>query len=209
MAFVRTRTTKAGMVSTALVESYRDAKGRPRQRVLANLYGCSSPLEALAKLALQRQRLRKEKADLAPDLEAAAKFYEHITLSALEGRKFSTEERRKIDPLLRKRKRMVRRAEKIDGLLSRIKKDGAVIQKHCEASQDEIQAAIRTHKESLERAESLALGFEFGLEQAKRDLRRLSLGGIDEKLQDDARFVTDLLRDPQTMNPQRGKPHDG
>jgi hypothetical protein len=35
MAYIKTRTTKAGSISTALVEAYRDEKGRPRQRLLA------------------------------------------------------------------------------------------------------------------------------------------------------------------------------
>jgi hypothetical protein len=46
---VRKRTTKAGTVSTALVESYRDDQGRPRQRLIANLHGEPDPLRALAK----------------------------------------------------------------------------------------------------------------------------------------------------------------
>jgi hypothetical protein len=33
MAYVRTRATRAGTVSTTLVEAYRDETGRPRQRI--------------------------------------------------------------------------------------------------------------------------------------------------------------------------------
>ena len=50
MAFVRKRVTKTGTVSSALVEAYRD-EGRPRQRVLVNLHGAETTLEAMAKLA--------------------------------------------------------------------------------------------------------------------------------------------------------------
>jgi hypothetical protein len=53
MAYVRQRTTKTGAVSTALVESYRDAQGRPRQRLLANLHGEPDTLRALARLTVR------------------------------------------------------------------------------------------------------------------------------------------------------------
>lgn len=68
MAFVRTRTTASGTVSTTLVESYRTTSGKPRQRVLANLHGAESVLESLAKLAAQRETLKKEMGDLEPEV---------------------------------------------------------------------------------------------------------------------------------------------
>src|SRR5580765_7842947 len=61
MAYIRTRTTKAGSISTTLVESYRDATGRPRQRVLANLHGEPDILRALAKLAVLHDLLSKQR----------------------------------------------------------------------------------------------------------------------------------------------------
>ena len=64
MAFIRKRRTSSGNLSTALVEPYRDNAGRPRQRVLANLYGCETTLEALAKLSAQRHRLRQERKEI-------------------------------------------------------------------------------------------------------------------------------------------------
>ena len=73
MAFVRRRKARSGglaeligeeAVSTTLVESYRDKKGRPRHRILTNLYGEETPLAALAKLAGQRDILKKRKAEL-------------------------------------------------------------------------------------------------------------------------------------------------
>ena len=54
MAYVRQRITKAGTVSTALVESYRDGQGEPRQRVLVNLHGEPDTLRALARLTVRR-----------------------------------------------------------------------------------------------------------------------------------------------------------
>ena len=143
MAFVRRRTTKAGTVSTTLVESYRNEQGEPRQRVVANLHGADTPLEALAKLAAQREQLREERAALEPDLEGAAGFYESITAASLGGHKFATHERQEIDRLMTARGRLLRRVEKLDSTLVRIQRDGAAIKQHVAASDDQIQAAIR------------------------------------------------------------------
>jgi hypothetical protein len=63
MAYVRQRTTKAGALSTALVEAYRDEQGRPRQGVLANMQGEPDTLRALARLIVQRAALRKHRAE--------------------------------------------------------------------------------------------------------------------------------------------------
>src|SRR6516164_9919101 len=65
MAYVRKRTTKAGSVSTMLVEAYRDKSGHPRQRILANMHGEPDTLRALAKLAAMREGLRQERDWLA------------------------------------------------------------------------------------------------------------------------------------------------
>ena len=175
MAFVRRRTTKAGGVSTTLLEAYRDQTGKPRQRVLANLHAAETLLEALAKLAAQRERLRKEKAELAPELEGAARFYETFTTAVLNRRKYSAAERKEIDRLMRARNRLLKRAKKVDADLARIQKDGAVIRKHCDASPDEVQAAIRKYKKELANAEALVLGTEFYADHGKREFRRLSL----------------------------------
>ncbi len=175
MAFVRRRTTTAGAVSTTLVEAYRDENGRPRQRILANLHGADTLLEALAKLAAQRELLKKEKAELEPELEGAARFYETFTTAVLTGRKYSSAKRKEIDRLMRARARLLKRAEKVDADLARIQKDGAAIRKHCDASPTEVQAAIRKYKKELATTEALALGAEFYGARAKQDFRRLSL----------------------------------
>jgi len=54
MAYIKTRKTSSGAISTSLVEAYRDAQGRPRQRIIANLHGEPDVTSALAKLAAQR-----------------------------------------------------------------------------------------------------------------------------------------------------------
>ena len=89
MAYVKTRTTSSGAISTALVEAFRDDKGRPRQRVLANLHGELDVLSALAKLAARRDALRKEHEELAAEAAHANHFYESITLKSLAGHQYS------------------------------------------------------------------------------------------------------------------------
>ncbi len=175
MAFVRKRTTKAGSVSTALVEAYRDDAGRPRQWVLANLHGADTTLEALARLAAQRQELRKEKAELDPEVKAAEQFYEQIMSSTVLGHKYSAAERKDIDRLLRARKKLLKRSEKVDALLAQIQREGAIIKKHCDASLAQVQAAIKAFQKKLERAQAGVAAYEFHLYIAKQDLRRLSL----------------------------------
>ncbi len=175
MAFVRRRTTASGGICTTLVESYRDANGRPRQRILANLYGEATPLEALAKLAAHREQLREEKAGLDQDLKGADNFYRWFTTASLGGHKFSAEEKKEIDRLLPARERLIRRARNVDVTLARIAKDGAAIKKHSDSSPAEIQAAIRKYKKGLRDAEALAASLDFGHEQAKKERRRISI----------------------------------
>ncbi|MCH8917397.1 MAG: hypothetical protein IIC52_05015 [Proteobacteria bacterium] len=167
MAFVRQRKTKAGFISTALIESYRDGLGRPRQRILANLYGAPDTTVALAKLAAQRRLLRKENRTLTSDLEKAEEFYAAITRKTIAGQA--------IDHNFRVRARLLKRAAKIKADLGRIQKDGAIIKKHCTATDGEIQKAIRDYKKELEDAEMVVLGSEWGFERAKNDLRQLTL----------------------------------
>jgi chromosome segregation ATPase len=185
MAYVRTRTTRAGTISTALVEAYRDKQGQPRQRVLANLRGEPDLLKALAKLAAQREALRKEGKALVAEAEAANQFYEVVTQNALHGFQYSAEQRKEIDDLMRQRERLLKRLAKVEASLAAIEKDGIIIKKHCAASPDEIQAAIRAYKTELRDAEALVFGLEFAarndeLKRARAALRRLS-GNFDQR----------------------------
>jgi hypothetical protein len=169
MAFVRTRGT-----ATALIEAYRDERGRPRQRLLANLHGEPDTLSALAKLAVRRDGLRKERDTLTADAVDANKFYEIVTLNSLQGKQYSATERKEIDTLLWQRERLRARMAKVESDLAAIQKDGAVIKKHCSATPDEVQAAIRAFKEKFHEAEVMSLGAEFMLKEAKAKRRRLS-----------------------------------
>jgi hypothetical protein len=179
MPYVRRRTTKAGSLSTALVESFRDEQGRPRQRLLVNLHGEPDALKALAKLASLRDMLRKERKSLAAEAVEANKFYEIVTQNTLHGRQYSPNERKEIDHLMRQRKLLLKRLAKVAYSLTIIQRDGAVIKRHCSATPDEIQAAIRAHKQEHHDAEALALGLEFArkeqIRKAKAALRRLSI----------------------------------
>jgi hypothetical protein len=172
MAFVRTRGT-----TTTLVEAYRDTNGRPRQRLLANLHGEPDTLSARAKLAVRRKALQTELAALRQDEVDTDPYYRAFTEGVLAGRQYSAAERKKIDPLLRQRDRLLARITAIEAALAVIKKDGAIIQKHCDASPAEVQEAIKRFQKKFDDAETLSLGLEYALQQskeAKAKLRRLS-----------------------------------
>ena len=102
------------------------------------------------------------------------------------GHKYSAAERKDIDRLLRARKKLLKRSEKVDTLLAQISREGAIIKKHCEASPAQIQAAIRAFQKKLKETQALVAGSEFFLYKAKQDLRRLSLDSkpveFDKKL---------------------------
>ncbi len=100
MAFVRRRKTSGGTLVTTLMESYRDAQGRPRQRTLANLHGAESADEALARLTAVGVRLERlcraveaeatavtrALAPLAGKREAALPWEARIERAALQNR---------------------------------------------------------------------------------------------------------------------------
>jgi hypothetical protein len=180
MAYVRQRSTKAAAVSTALVESYRDANGRPRQRLLANLHGQPDTLKALAMLAAQRDALRKERDRLALEADQARPFFEAITQNTLHGHQYTPAERAEIDVGLALRDRLLMRFAKVESALATLEREGAVIKKHCAATPDEIQAAIQAYKAELRAAEARVLGMQLaslmrgGLKEARAALRRLS-----------------------------------
>ena len=165
MTHITRRTTKAGSLSTALVQSYRDEQGRPRQRLLANLHGETDLLRALAKLAALREALRKERAEPS---EALEKFDEIVCARPIE----------ELDGIVRARDRTMDWLKKIDNELAAIQKDGVVIKRHCDATPEKIQAAIKTFKKELHDAEYLVKWRAFlarqKLDEAKATLRRLS-----------------------------------
>ena len=114
---------------------------------------------------------------LTADAVDANKFYEAITLNTLQGRQYSAAERKEIDALMKQRDRLLARIAKVEADLATIQKDGLVIKKHCSATPDQIQTAIKAHKRKQNDAEALVRGMEYGLreslKEAKAKLRRL------------------------------------
>ena len=104
----------------------------------------------------------------------ANEFYNIVTQQTLHGHQYNATERKEIDRLMRQRDRLLKRKTMIEADLAAIRKDGAAIKKHCPATPDEIQAAIRAYKQKLHDAEALVLGMEVGLHQHRKELRRLS-----------------------------------
>jgi len=164
-------------ISTTLVESYRDEQGRPRQRVLANLHGEETTLAALAKLAAMREWLHKERDDAAGDVIEAKQFYETVPQQTLHGVKWSAQERKEIDHLMRVRSKLLKRMQQIERDLGVIQRDGAAIKKHCCATPEEIQTAIKAFKKRHDDARNLVLGMEMmqgaSLRESRAALRRL------------------------------------
>jgi hypothetical protein len=121
MAYVKRRTTPAGTVTTALVESYCDAQGRPRQRLLVSLHGEPVTLRALARLAVQRTSLLAERKGLT-----SGKAIDEWTGEV-------------IDP------RTARRVIKfIDTKLAALAREQVILEQHCTATSKQVQAA--THE---------------------------------------------------------------
>jgi hypothetical protein len=157
MPYIRTRKTKAGSISTTLVEAYRDA-GRPRQRVLANLHGEPDMLSALGKLAMMRRGLLNE--------------LERNPLETYEAR----ESVKGAGFVLRTERAVAKhdaRVAQIYRQLDAIDRDAAVIGRYCTASDDEIEAAAEAYRKRV----LTALGKVMALGSAKREadaeLRRL------------------------------------
>ena len=194
MAFIRKRRTSSGNLSTALVEPYRDSAGRPRQRVLANLYGCETTLEALAKLSAQRQRLRQEREQIHAMLASTSEWATvAINVGADPARAkqlgVSAKEYRELSRLMKDRKKAKARLARIEALLKRVQTDGASIRKHVDATKQEIQQAIKDYQERLDKAEKMIQGIDFSVSMAKREFARLSLPGETHK-----KFDKDFIR---------------
>ena len=137
MPFVRKRKTKAGAVSTALVEAYRDYNGRPRQRILASLHGEPDVLHALAKLGFHWAHLREQAQELHGEYQEA-KEREWVW---------------KLDA-------MAKRLLHIDRALKAIERDARVIREHCTAMDEQIDAAIEAYAKRVDRAAMNALAVE-------------------------------------------------
>jgi hypothetical protein len=160
MPHIVKRTTKAGSLSTAFVEAYRDDQGRPRKRLLANLHGETDLLRALAKVALLREALRKERTELS---EALDRFDDIVCAHPME----------QFDRIVRAKDQAATRLKRVDSQLAAIQRDGVAIKKHCAATASQVQEAIRGLKNEIRDLEYAQLGAAFHQEQARAKLRRL------------------------------------
>jgi hypothetical protein len=151
MAYVRTRTTKAGMLSTTLLEAYRDENGLPRQRVLANLHGEPSTLGALAKLAVTHDALSRERNEGAEPAQEGPGF---VLIASRALTKHN------------------HRIAQIDRRLDAIEQEMAVIREHCTASDDAFQKACRHYQEDYCRAFERVIGLSLESKRAAALLRR-------------------------------------
>jgi hypothetical protein len=152
MAYVRRRITKAGTVSTALVEAYRDQHGRPRQRILANLHGEPDPLSALAKLAATHNSLSslREEDRAEPSNEGAG--FVLVTERALT--------------------KYGHRIVQINRQLDVVERDMAALIEHCRPSDDEFQEAVQRYSREYREAFERTLVTAIAHKQAEAALRR-------------------------------------
>jgi hypothetical protein len=140
------------------------------------LHGAETLTVALGRLAAKRDLLREERAKLEVDRPHADEFYENLTLETLQGRIWTTDERKQIDPLLKRRKRLLKRLAEIDEQLDRIQREGVAIKKHCPSSADEIRAEAAKHAKELHQAELLELGMKFNTDARFRRKMLRELG---------------------------------
>ena len=179
MAFVRKRGHEgpggpfASTLSTTLVESYRNAQGRPRQRVLANLHGEKTTLAALAKIAAIRASLREEKSDLDKAWDHLEPIYQDWMQAIGLGHRLTKDDKHKVDKIVKMRKTMQKRAAEIETRLAKLNRDGAAIKKHCTSSDDECQAEIRAYRRRAAEVRSEAAATEFMASEQRKKLRRV------------------------------------
>jgi hypothetical protein len=154
--FVRKRTTRAGSISTALVEAYRDHDGRPRHRILANLHGEPDVLSAIAKLARLRDALWDEQDDMVKEVEE---------ISGVD------EKRQRVRHLLP-------RFDQIEATVPRIDREVAAIRKYCSATDEEFEVAYKAFAGRLTEAARYALGVRIRegkrIKDADTGVRRLT-----------------------------------
>ncbi len=158
--------------------------------MLVNLHGCETPLEALAKLAVQRKRLRVERQEIDAFLTETADAPALSVEVALNPEKFNlsatgyAELYAALNGFLRKRKKAAARLDRITALQGVIQRDGVVIRQHVDASKKKVQRAIKAYQEQLTAAENMVAGSDFSITmakirhtEAKRKFARLSLPG--------------------------------
>ena len=84
---------------------------------------------------------------------------------------------RDLNRVMTDRKKAKARLARIDALLGRIRKDGAVIRKHVDGTEQDVQKAIKDYQEKLSSAEAAATVAAVMANQAQQEATRLSLPG--------------------------------
>jgi len=144
MAYFRQRITKAGTVSTALVES---GQGEPRQRVLVNLHGEPDTLRAVARLTVRRTSLLAERKELASGK------------ADNDGKVVSATEASEV-------------IASIDTKLAALAREQAILEQHCTATSKRIQAATQAYQRELKDAALAVLGRMMQLRGLGKQLKR-------------------------------------
>ena len=177
MAFIRKRTTKNGVVSTALVEAYRSG-GKPKHRIIANLHGATTLAEAVGRLAAKRDRLKKERAALAADEPHVRELLQAVHENTyVRGITYTGDELRKVKRLQRQANRLLRRLPEIDAEIDQINIEGGMIKKHCIATADEIRAEAAKYVKQFDDDEARELAVKImGSKRGRAMLNKLANG---------------------------------
>jgi hypothetical protein len=148
MAYVRRRVTSSGSFSTALVEAYRDDRGRPRQRLLANMHGEPDVMRALVKAQWRLTALEEL-------------IEEHRGMAAS-------------DPYAKAHpQRVARYFAELDAKRDVIKREVEVLSAHCTAGDDEMRAAVKERGQAVRDAEAAAKEAFLWSKVFRAELRRL------------------------------------
>ncbi len=183
MAFVRRRTTAGGTRVTTLMESYRDALGRPRQRTLANLHGADSADQALARLTAVGSRLERLCCAVEAEAEAVSR-----ALAPLAGRRDTTlpwETRIERGALETRGRWLQGRGEQLRGSLVALEAERSTLEAHRTWDDAKLRRAIEREGKALDSAAEAAVAERLAAKslerrRAKSDskLRQLGAGAL-------------------------------
>jgi hypothetical protein len=73
---------------------------------------------------------------------------------------------------MKARKKLLKRVAEIDSRLAKIQKEGAIIKRHCSATDAEIRAEVPKYEKELDDAEAFALGQKFMPSQMRAEFRK-------------------------------------
>ena len=179
MAFVRRRTTSGGTLVTTLMESYRDAQGRPRQRTLANLHGAESADQALARLTAVGVRL--ERLCRAVEAEAAAVARSLAPLAGKREAALPWEARIERAALQNRGRWLEARAEQLGTSLAALNAERGQLEAYRTWDDAKLQRAIEREGKALDTAAETAVADRLAAKslerrKAKSDTRLRQLG---------------------------------